>query len=98
MKSVSNKIVEQIKTHVPFFYICGSVHSKSRLKKSNEMKHYADIYLLLNYSTCFGRPSRPPSEVHKTVVAESGTDLTILGENVLKRGNFLKRDHMVTFE
>jgi len=37
-----------------------------RLKKSNEMQQYADIYLLLNYSTCFGRPSRPSSAVHKT--------------------------------
>ena len=33
------------------------------------MQLYADIYLLLNYSTCFGRPSRPSSVVHKTVVA-----------------------------
>jgi len=51
------------------------VHRNSRLKESNEMQQYADIYLLLNYSTCFGRPSRPSSEVHKTVVAASGTDL-----------------------
>ena len=41
------------------FYICGSVHRNSRLKKTNEMQLYADIYLLLKYSTCFGRPSRP---------------------------------------
>ena len=40
-------------------YIPGSVHRNSRLKKSNEMQQYEDIYLLLNYSTCFGRPSRP---------------------------------------
>jgi len=33
------------------------------------MQQYADIHLLLNYSTCFGRPSRPSSSVHKTVVA-----------------------------
>ena len=31
------------------------------LKESNKMQQYADIYLLLNYSTCFGRPSRPSS-------------------------------------
>jgi len=37
------------------------------------MKQYADIYLLLNYSACFGRPSRPLSGVHKTVVAASDT-------------------------
>ena len=43
----------------PKFYICGSVHRNSRLKKSNKMQQYADIYLLLNYCACFGRPSRP---------------------------------------
>ena len=32
-------------------------------------------YLLLNYSTCFGSPSRPSSGTHKTVVAASCTDL-----------------------
>jgi len=54
------------------------------------MQQYADIYLLLNYSTCFGRPSRPSSAVHKTVVAASGTDHTIWG------ASFLKRDHIRT--
>jgi len=55
-----------------------TVHSHySRLKNSNKMQQYADIYLLLNYSTCFERPSRPSSGVHKTVVAASGTDHTI---------------------
>jgi len=53
--------------------MCSSMHRNSRLKKSNEMQQYGDIYLLLNYSTCFGRPSRQ-SGVHKTVVAASGTD------------------------
>jgi len=43
------------------------------------MQQYADIYLLLNDSTCFGRPSRPSSGVHKTVVAASGTDHTVWG-------------------
>ena len=56
------------------------------------MPQYADIYLLLNYSICFGCPSRPSSGVHKTVVAASGTDLTIWG------ASFLKRDQLVTFE
>jgi len=56
----------------------GSVKG-SRLKKSNEMQQYADIYLLLNYSTSFGRPSRPSSGVHKTLVAGSGTHHTIWG-------------------
>ena len=54
-----------------------SVHRNSRLKKCNEIQEYEDIYLLLNYSTCFGHPSRPSSGVHKTVVAASGTDRTV---------------------
>jgi len=45
------------------------------------MQLYADIYLLLNFSTCFGRPSRPSSG-HKTVVAASGTDHTIWGASL----------------
>ena len=57
----------------------------SKLKKSNKMQLYADIYLLLNYSTCFGSPSRPSSGVHKTVVAASGTDHTIWGASFFKR-------------
>ena len=49
------------------------------------MQQYANIHLLLNYSTCFGRPSRTSSGVHKTIVAASGTDHTIWGERFLKR-------------
>ena len=52
------------------------------------MQQYADIYLLVDYCTCFGRPSRPSSGVYKTVVAASGTDQTIWG------ASFLKRDQM----
>ena len=55
------------------------------MKKSNEMQQYADMYLPLNYSTCFGRPSRPSSGVYKTVVAASGTDHTIWGASFFKR-------------
>jgi len=60
--------------HLSFFYIRGSVHRNSRLKKFNEIEQYTDIYLRLNYCTCFGRPSRSSSGVHKTVVADFGTD------------------------
>ena len=60
----------------------------SRLNKSNKMQQYADIYLLLNYSTCFGRPSRPSSAVHKTVVAASGTD------HIIWEASFFKRDQI----
>jgi len=49
------------------------------------MQPYEDIYLPLNYCTCFGRPSRPSSGVHKTVVAPSGTDHIIWGASFLKR-------------
>ena len=59
------------------------------LKKSNKLQQDADIYLLLNYSTWFGRPSRPSSGVHKTVVAASGTDHTIWEANK-KSGGFLR--------
>jgi len=38
------------------------------------MQQYAGIYLLLNYSTCFGHPSLPSPEVHTTTVVASGTD------------------------
>ena len=75
-----------------FKYIRGSACRNSRLKKSNEMQQYAHIYLLLNYSTCFGRPSRPSSGVHKTVAAASGTYHTIWV------ASFFKRDHVVSFE
>ena len=49
------------------------------------MQQYVDIYLLLNYCTCFARPSRPSSGVHKTVVAASGIDHTIWGTSFFKR-------------
>ena len=55
------------------------------LKKFNKMQLYTDIYLLLNYCTCFGRPSRPSSGVHKTVVAASGTDHNVWGASFFTR-------------
>ena len=67
------------------------------LKKSNEMQQYSDIYLLLNYSTCFGHPSRPPSGVHKTLVAASGTDHTIWGASFFKCDQ-IRTPYLVTFE
>ena len=66
------------------FYIRVSVYCNSGLNKSNKIKQYADIYLLLNYCTCFGRPSRPSSGVRKTVVAASGADHTIWEANFLE--------------
>ena len=70
---------------VDTLYIPGSVQRNYRLKTSNEMQQYADIYLLINYCTCFGRPSRPSSGVYKTVVAASGTDHTIWEASFFKR-------------
>ena len=59
------------------FYIHGSVHRNSILIRSNKMPQYAGIYLLQNYSTCFGCLSHPSSGVHKTVTAASGTGHSI---------------------
>jgi len=55
------------------FYIHGSVQSDYILMKSNEMQQYAGVYLLQNYSTCFGCLPNPSSGVHQTVTAVSGT-------------------------
>ena len=44
------------------------------LKKFNKIQQYEDIYLMLNYSTSFGRPSCPLTRVHKAVVAACGTN------------------------
>ena len=43
------------------------------LLRSNEMQQYAGVYLLQNYSTCFGCLSHPSSGAHQTVTAASGT-------------------------
>jgi len=45
-----------------------------RLKKSNKIQRYADIYLLINYRMCFRRASQLSSGVHKIVVATFRTD------------------------
>ena len=37
------------------------------------MQQYEGVYLLQNYSTCFGRLSHPSSGVHQIVTAASGT-------------------------
>ena len=37
------------------------------------MQQYAGIYLLHNYSKCFGCQSHPSSGVYQTVTAASGT-------------------------
>jgi hypothetical protein len=90
MKKISDKSCTVNRNTLFMFYIRSFVHRNPRLKKSNEMQKYGNIYLLLNYCTCFGRPSRPSSGVHKTVVRASGTDHTIW------RASFFKRDQIRT--
>ena len=87
--NVSMYVCMYLRMYVCIYFcnICSSMHRNSRLKKPNKMQQRADIHLLLNYSTCFGRLSRPSSGVHETVVAASGTDHTIWG------ASFFKRDH-----
>ena len=67
-KALSNEML-----YCFILFIHGSVHRNSILIRSNEMQQYAGIYLLQNYSTCFGCLSHPSSGVHKTVTAASGT-------------------------
>ena len=50
------------------------------------MQRYAGVYLLQNYSTCFGCPSHPSSGVHKTVTAASGTGHSNSATTFLQRG------------
>ena len=47
------------------------------------MQQYTGIYLLQNYSTCFGCPSHPSSGVRNNVSAASGTGhITYQGNNL----------------
>ena len=75
----------------------GSVHfelAKVTFKKksqciliiSSKMQQCAGIYLLQNYSTCFGCPSHSSSGVHKTVTAASGAGHSIWATTFLQRG------------
>ena len=73
-------------THRCKFYIHGSVHRDSILIRSNEMQQYAGVYLLQNYSTCFGCRSHPSSEVHQTLTAASGTG------HIVRSTTFRQRD------
>jgi len=42
------------------------------------MQQYAGVYLLQNYSTCFGCLSHSSSGVHQTVTAASGTGRSVV--------------------
>ena len=50
------------------------------------MQQYAGVYLLQNYSTCFGCLSGPLSGVHQTVTAASGTGHSVRAITFRQRG------------
>ena len=50
------------------------------------MQQYAGVYLLQNYSTCFGCLSHPSSGVHKTVTAASRTGNSVRATTFHQRG------------
>ena len=56
------------------------------LIRSNAMQQYAGVYLLQNYSTCFGCLSHPSSVVHQTVTAASGTGHSVRATTFCQRG------------
>jgi hypothetical protein len=68
------------------FYIPDSVHRDSSLIRTKEMQHYAGVYLLQNYSACFGCLSHPSSGVHQTVTAASGTGHSVRATPFRQRG------------
>ena len=77
--TIYNKYVNcmHCEQHISKFHIHGSVHRNSILIRSNKMQQCAGIYLLHNYSTCFGCTSHPSSGVHKNVTAASGKSHSI---------------------
>jgi len=68
------------------FYIRGPVHRDSILIRSNTMQQYAGVYLLQNYSTCFGCLSQLSSGVHQTVTAASGTGHSVRATTIRQLG------------
>ena len=49
------------------------------------MQQYAGVYLLQNYSTCFGFLSHPSLGVHQTVTAASGTGHSVRAKTFRQR-------------
>ena len=58
----------------------------SILIRSNEMQQYAGVYLLQNYSTCFGCLSHTSSGVHQNVTAASRTGHSVRATTFRQRG------------
>ena len=79
------------------FFIHGFVRRNSILIRSNKMQQYAGIYLLQNYSTCFGCLSHPSSAVHQTVTAASGTGHSIRATTFCQRGLIRPLGHSVMY-
>jgi hypothetical protein len=50
------------------------------------MQQYAGVYLLQNYSICFGCLSYPSSEVHQIVTAASVTGHSVTAKTFRQRG------------
>ena len=67
------------------------MHRDSVLVGSNRMQQYAGVYLLQNYTTCFGRPPRPSSGAQKIVTAASGTGHSNGAMTFLQRGIIMPR-------
>ena len=65
---ISNMKLLKLKIIILIHIMCISI-----LIRSNKVLQYAGIYLLQNYSTCFGYLSHPSAGVHKNVTAASGT-------------------------
>ena len=55
------------------------------------MQQYAGVYLLQNYSTCFGCLSHPSSGVHQTVTATSCTGHSVRATTFRQRGQIRPR-------
>jgi len=50
------------------------------------MQQYSGVYLLQNYSTCFGCLSQPSSGVHQTVTTASGIGHSVRETTFRQRG------------
>ena len=66
-------------------------HDEAILIRYNAMQQYAGVYLMQNYSTCFGCLPHPSSGVHQTVTAASGTGHSVRAITFRQRGLIRQR-------
>ena len=89
-KTKTNNSAQFLALFLDCFRIQIKAHRDHTLKmiliRSNEIQRYAGVYLLQNYSTCFGCPSHPSSGVHQTVTAVSGTGYSVRATTFRQRG------------